>query len=163
MSLRLSTRNRPGSRRQDWVFSPGPGQFLILLIMLYIFTESMEHFWDTQKSTCHHPLCFSIFFSLIPARPKSQNGQIPVLAKIGSSRPKPQSRSVAAFHHTFNSLLTCQHPTIWKLLECLESQQNHIQDWQGKLLQSLRPSTQERQNERIQNLVASYTRDLIIH
>ena len=75
----------------------------------------------------------------------------------GSSRT---TNALEAFHHTFNSLLTCQHPTIWKLLESLESQQNLSRSKIFKIGRgdSFRPSVQERRrNERIQNLVASYT------
>ena len=73
----------------------------------------------------------------------------------GSSRT---TNALEAFHHTFNSLLTCQHPTIWKLLESLESQQNLSRSTIFKIGRgdSFRPSVQERRrNERIQNLVAS--------
>ena len=75
----------------------------------------------------------------------------------GSSRT---TNALEAFHHTFNSLLTCQHPTIRKLLESLESQQNLSRSTIFKIGRgdSFRPSVQERRrNERIQNLVASYT------
>ena len=75
----------------------------------------------------------------------------------GSSRT---TNALEAFHHTFNSLLTCQHPTIWKLLESLESHQNLSRSTIFKIGRgdSFRPSVQERRrNERIQNLVASYT------
>ena len=75
----------------------------------------------------------------------------------GSSRT---TNALEAFHHTFNSLLTCQHPTIWKLLESLESQQNLSRSTIFKIGRgdSFRPSVQERRrNERIQNLVVSYT------
>ena len=40
----------------------------------------------------------------------------------GSSRT---TNALEAFHHSFNSLLSCQHPSIWKLLESLEKQQTH--------------------------------------
>ena len=35
---------------------------------------------------------------------------------IGSTRT---TNSLEAFHHTFNALVSCQHPTVWKLLLAL--------------------------------------------
>ena len=42
-------------------------------------------------------------------------------ASTGSTRT---ANALEAFHHTFNSLLDCHKPTIWKLLPSLEAQQN---------------------------------------
>ena len=39
----------------------------------------------------------------------------------GSTRT---TNSLEAFHHTFDSLLSCQQLTVWKLLESIEAQQN---------------------------------------
>ena len=73
----------------------------------------------------------------------------------GSSRT---TNALEAFYHTYNSLLTCQHPTIWKLLESLESQQNLSRRTIFGRGDSFRPSEQERRrNESIPNLVSSYT------
>ena len=75
----------------------------------------------------------------------------------GSSRT---TNALESFHHTLNSLLTYQHPIIWKLLESLESQQNLLRSTIFKIGRgdSFRPTVQERiSNERIQNLVSSYT------
>ena len=68
--------------RKIWVVDA-----IIVIIMQWIFTESMAHFWRTQKSACN-PLCFFFSFLSSRPRPKSQNGQIPALAKIGSFRPQ---------------------------------------------------------------------------
>ena len=48
----------------------------------------------------------------------------------GSSRT---TNSLEAFHHTFNSLLSCQHPSIWKLLDSLQKQQNLTQNIMAKI------------------------------
>ena len=69
-----------------------------------------------------------------------------------------RDRSGTGSSRTTNALLTCQHPTIWKLLESLESQQNLSRSTIFKIGRGdfFRPSVQERRrNERIQNLVAS--------
>ena len=76
----------------------------------------------------------------------------------GSART---TNSLKAFHHTFNSLLSCQHPTIWKLLESLEAQQNISRSTIFKIGRgdTFKPSAKERRrNERIANLIAGYTR-----
>ena len=70
------------------------------------------------------------------------------------------TNALEAFHHVFNSLLTCQHPTIWKIPESLEYQQNLLRSTIFKTGRgdSFRPLVQERRrNERIQNLISSYT------
>ena len=58
-----------------------------------------------------------------------------------------------AFHHSFNSLVACQHPSIWVLLKSLQRQQaltdnmlNHIAKGETKL-----PSTRKRERERARN------------
>ena len=42
-------------------------------------------------------------------------------AGTGSTRT---TNALESFHHSFNSLLSCIHPAVWKLLESLEAQQN---------------------------------------
>ena len=76
----------------------------------------------------------------------------------GSTRT---TNSLEAFHHTFNSLLSCQHPTVWKLLESLEAQQNISRSTIFKISRgdTFKCSAKERRrNKRIANLVAGYTR-----
>ena len=36
-----------------------------------------------------------------------------------------KTNALESFHHSFNLLLSCTHPAVWKLLESLEAQQNH--------------------------------------
>ena len=46
-------------------------------------------------------------------------------ASTGSTRT---THSLEAFHDTFNTLVSCQHPTVWKILLSLEKQQNPTED-----------------------------------
>ena len=74
----------------------------------------------------------------------------------GSTRT---TNALESFHYSFNSLLTCQHPSIWVLLKSLQRQQAltdnilvHIDRGDTK-----QPSAKERsRNERIVNLVTKY-------
>ena len=79
-------------------------------------------------------------------------------ASTGSSRT---TNSLEAFHHGFNSLISCQHATIWKLLPALEKQQNLTENIIQRTLRgdTFRPSTKEAtRNARITNLLSNYTR-----
>ena len=79
-------------------------------------------------------------------------------ASTGSNRT---TNSLEAFHHTFNSLISCQHPTIWKLLPALEKQQNLTENTMHRVQRgdTFRPSAKEAQrNTRIINLLSNYTR-----
>ena len=62
----------------------------------------------------------------------------------GSTRT---TNALDSFYHSFNSLLSCTHPAVWKLLESLEAQQNHTR---SRMLRISR-------NERIMNLISHYT------
>ena len=69
--------------------------------------------------------------------------------------------ALEAFHHSFNSLVACQHPSIWMLLKSLQRQQaltdnmpSHIAQGETEL-----PGTRERaRNARIATLVSAYDR-----
>ena len=76
----------------------------------------------------------------------------------GSSRT---TNSLEAFHHSFNALVACQHPTIWKLLQSLEKQQNMTVNTINRIMRgdTFKPSAKEKtRNARITTLIASYTR-----
>ena len=76
----------------------------------------------------------------------------------GSSRT---TNSLESFHHTFNSLLSCQHPSIWKLLDSLQKQQNLTQNIMAKINrgETFRQSSKEQErNARITTLTTNYTR-----
>ena len=79
-------------------------------------------------------------------------------SSTGASRT---TNALEAYHHTFNSLLACQKPTIWKLLPSLQAQQNLSRSTMLKIddgaTYTPAPKEQKR-NKRIQTLVASYTR-----
>ena len=75
-------------------------------------------------------------------------------AGTGSTRT---TNSLESFHHSFNSLLSCTHPAVWKLLESLEAQQNQTR---SRMLRISRGDTfkasaiNRRRNERIKMGVA---------
>ena len=69
--------------------------------------------------------------------------------------------SLKAFHHTFKALVSCQHPTVWKLLLALEKQHNLTEDTLIRIQRgdSFRTSAKEtRRNERLSALINNYTR-----
>ena len=77
----------------------------------------------------------------------------------GSTRT---TNSLEAFHYTFNSILSCQHPTVWKLLESLEAQQNISRSTifminRGDTFKFKCSAKERIRNERIVNLVAKIT------
>ena len=79
-------------------------------------------------------------------------------ASTGSTRT---TNALEAYHHSFNARISCQHPTIWKLLDSLKNQQalstNTIQ--RVERCCSFRPSAAKAtRNTRIQNLIDNYTR-----
>ena len=79
-------------------------------------------------------------------------------AASGSTRT---TNALEAFHHTFNSLLSCQHPTVWSLLSSLQTQQNHSRSTIFKINRGEQFKTsavERRRNVRISNLVSDYTR-----
>ena len=58
-----------------------------------------------------------------------------------------------AYHHAFNALISCQHPSVWKFLDSLKNQQALQRGC------SFRPKPSEAaRNTRIVNLITSYTR-----
>ena len=78
-------------------------------------------------------------------------------ASTGSTRT---TNSLEAFHHTFNALVSCQHPTVWKLLLALEKQQNLTEDTLIRIQRgdSFRVSAKEtKRNERLSTLINNYT------
>ena len=78
-------------------------------------------------------------------------------AGTGSTRT---TNALESFHHSFNSLLSCTHPAVWKLLESLEAQQNQTR---SRMLRISRGDTfkasaiNRKRNERIMNLISQYT------
>jgi hypothetical protein len=79
-------------------------------------------------------------------------------SSTGSTRT---TNALEAFHHTFNSLISCQHPTIWNLLPALEKQQNLTDNTIQHINRgdTFRPSAKEAaRNARIVGLISSYTR-----
>ena len=75
----------------------------------------------------------------------------------GSTRT---TNALEAFHHSFNALISCQHPSIWTLLDSLKRQQaltlNTISEIQRG--QTFNPSAKERmRNDRIMRLVSQYS------
>ena len=75
----------------------------------------------------------------------------------GASRT---TNALEAFHHSFNSLISCQHPSIWTLLTSLEKQQALTTNTINEITRgtSLDHSAKDRKrNERIQTLVSGYT------
>ena len=78
--------------------------------------------------------------------------------QTGSTRT---TNSLESFHNTFNSLLSCQHPSTWKLLEALRRQQGHTNLTKVQVDQGFTfvpSSKQQDRNARINLLVAQYTR-----
>ena len=79
-------------------------------------------------------------------------------ADSGSTRT---TNALESFHHSFNSLLSCAHPTVWKLLESLEAQQNQTRLRMLKISRGdifVPSAINSGRNKRIRNLVSSYTR-----
>ena len=79
-------------------------------------------------------------------------------SSTGSTRT---TNSLEAFHQGFNSLVYCQHPTIWKLLPALGKQQNLSDNTIQRTYRgdTFRPSTKEaKRNTRITTLLGNYTR-----
>ena len=75
----------------------------------------------------------------------------------GSTRT---TNALEAFHHSFNALISCQHPSIWTLLDSLKRQQaltlNTISEIQRG--QTFHTSAKERmRNDRIMRLVSQYS------
>ena len=75
----------------------------------------------------------------------------------GSTRT---TNALEAFHHSSNALISCQHPSIWTLLDSLKRQQaltlNTISEIQRG--QTFHPSAKERmRNDRIMRLVSQYS------
>ena len=75
----------------------------------------------------------------------------------GSTRT---TNALEAFHHSFNLLVACQHPSIWVLLKSLQRQQaltdnmlSHIAQGETKL-----PGTREREHAMLATLVSAYDR-----
>ena len=78
-------------------------------------------------------------------------------ASTGSTRT---TNSLEAFQRTFNALVSCQHPTVWKLLLALEKQQNLTKDTLIRIQRrdSFRVSAKEtKRNERLSTLINNYT------
>ena len=78
-------------------------------------------------------------------------------AETGSTRA---TNALESFHHSYNYLLSCTYPAVWKLLESLEAQQNQNR---SRMLGISRGDTfkvsaiNRRRNERIMNLISHYT------
>ena len=75
----------------------------------------------------------------------------------GSTRT---SNALEAFHDSFNVLISCQHPSIWTLLDSLKRQQaltlNTISEIQRE--KTFQPSAKERmRNDWIMRLVSQYS------
>ena len=79
-------------------------------------------------------------------------------ASTGSTRT---TNALEAFHHSFNSLISCQHPSIFKLLDGLKSQQSLSNNTMQRVARgcTFKPNKmQEGRNTRIQALIAGYNR-----
>ena len=93
-----------------------------------------------------------------PARFPAAMGNVVGSNLTGSTRT---TNALEAFHHSFNSFVACQHPSIYVLLKSLQRQQaltdnmlSHIAQGETKLL-----GTRERaRNARIATLVSAYDR-----
>ena len=69
------------------------------------------------------------------------------------------TNSLESFHHSFNALIACQHPTIWKLLPSLQKQQNLTLNTLAKIYRGdtyRTSSTEALRNRRIINLIMNY-------
>ena len=78
-------------------------------------------------------------------------------SSTGSTRT---TNSLEAFHHSFNSLISCQHPSFWKLLPALKKKQNLTDSTILKIQRgdSYRTSAEEAtRNTRISTLLDNYT------
>ena len=75
----------------------------------------------------------------------------------GASRT---TNALEAFHHSFNSLISCQHPSIWTLLTSLEKQQALTTNTINEITRGtsfVHSAKERKRNERIQTLVSGYT------
>ena len=65
-----------------------------------------------------------------------------------------------AYHHSFNALISCQHPSIWNLLDSLKKQQALTLNTIGEIQRgtTFRTSAKDkRRNDRILTLISQYT------
>ena len=83
-----------------------------------------------------------------------------VLGRAGTGSTRT-TNALESYHHSFNWLLSCTHPNVWKLLESLAAQQNQTR---SRMLRISRGDTfkvsaiNRIRNERIRNLISNYTR-----
>ena len=73
----------------------------------------------------------------------------------------PRSSDIAeGWHHGFNSMLSCNHPTIWKFMEALKKEHNLIRMQLGRMRQLEEPERRAakwiRYDDRIQELCDSF-------
>ena len=82
------------------------------------FSATLNQLGSASQSAAEDfPLCFHTTCGMY------------LTAGTGSTRT---TNALESFHHSFNSLLSCTHPAVWKLLESLEAQQNQITDAEDK-------------------------------
>lgn len=76
--------------------------------------------------------------------------------QAGSTRT---TNSLEAFHHSFNALISCHHPTIWKLLPALQKQQHLTMNTIHRICRgdTFRTSSKEAvRNQRLATIVLNY-------
>ena len=74
----------------------------------------------------------------------------------------PSSNIAGGWHHGFNSMLSCNHPTIWKFMEALKKEHNLIRMQLGRMRQLEEPERRAakwiRYDDRVQKLCDSFNR-----
>ena len=75
----------------------------------------------------------------------------------------PRSSNIAeGWHHGFNIMLSCNHPTIWKFMEALTKEHNLIRMQLGRMRQLEEPERRAakwiRYDDRVQKLCDSFNR-----
>ena len=113
--------------------------------LLSDFASYVEYTWiDTRSSSPLFPI-------------PSWNQHDAFLVKL------PRSTNMAeGWHHGFNSMLSCSHPSIWRFLEALKKEQNVIRMKLVRMHQLEEPERRAakwiRYDDRIQRLCDSYSR-----
>ena len=79
-----------------------------------------------------------------------------VLGRAGTGSTRT-TNVLESYHHSFNSLLSCTLPTVWKLFESLAAQQNRTRSWMLKISRGDTckvSAINRRRNDRIRNLIS---------
>ena len=98
-----------------------------------------------------------------PVPPSSQfNHGINMMPPSCGCLDPPILQTAEGWHHGFNSMLSCNHPTIWKFMEALKKEHNLIRMQLGRMRQLEEPERRAAKwilyDDRVQKLCDSFNR-----